>query len=65
VPSNGRNFQQVVAEVSKDADLVFIGLNIPEPGSERQYANWLRKTATNLDNVIFVRNGSEFAGKLV
>jgi amino acid transporter len=56
---------EIIHTNSRRADVVFIGLKIPEPGSEADYAEKLRSIANGLGTVIFVRNAGEFAGSLI
>jgi len=55
----------IIWEYSGDADIVFMGLNIPESGSEAQYAAKMRHIASGLKSVVFVRNAGEFEGRLI
>ena len=55
----------VMREASSDSDVVFFGLQIPEPGSELDYANRLIELAGNFRAAIFVRNAGAFAGELL
>jgi amino acid transporter len=47
------------------ADITFIGLMIPESGQEPEYSKKLVELADGLECVVFVRNASEFSGKLL
>lgn len=55
----------VIHEYSRDADIVFLGLMIPQPGSEAEYAERLVELTQGLGTTIFVRNAGQFAGHLV
>ncbi len=48
-----------------DADVVFLGLQEPEPGEEAAYADRIIKLSGGLNTCIFVRSADEFAGRLV
>ncbi|MDY6967186.1 MAG: amino acid permease [Spirochaetota bacterium] len=63
-PSNSTTID-IMHNYSKNADIVFLGLNDPEPGSESEYAQWLNKMISGFKTTIFVRNASEFAGDLI
>jgi potassium/chloride transporter 4/5/6 len=60
---------QTVAEVihkhSRQADVTFLGLMIPEPGAEAESVDRLIELASGLNTTIFVRNASEFSGELL
>ena len=55
----------VMQIASKDADVVFLGLMIPEAGQERAYAERLLQLAGGFPTTIFVRNAGKFAGELL
>lgn len=56
---------EIIKSESADADIVFIGLMIPERGEETVYAERLMRLSEGLNSVIFVRNASKFSGSLV
>jgi hypothetical protein len=60
-----RSIMEVLHHTSADADVVFLGLQEPEPGEEAAYANRIIELASGLNTCIFVRSASEFAGRLV
>ncbi len=60
-----KEIHEIIRLNSGLADIVFIGLKIPEPGSEADYAEKLSAIAKGLSTVIFVRNAGEFAGNLI
>ncbi len=62
---DGQAVAEIIHERSRDADVVFLGLMDPEPGTEAEYAGRLRELAAGLRTTIFVRNAGEFAGNLV
>jgi hypothetical protein len=59
------SIQDIIIVSSIGADLVFMGLMIPEKKAMEGYADWLIEFSENLGSVIFVRNASRFAGSLV
>jgi len=59
------SIQDIITVSSIGADLVFMGLMIPEKEAMDGYADWLMEFSDNLGSVIFVRNASRFAGSLV
>jgi amino acid transporter len=63
-PAN-RTITDVVHQTSANADIVFLGLQEPEPGEETAYADRIIKLAGSLNTCIFVRSGGEFAGQLI
>jgi amino acid transporter len=56
---------EILHRISADADVVFLGLQEPEPGQESAYADRIRELADGLNTCIFVRSAGEFAGRLV
>ena len=50
---------------SRDADLVFLGLNIPDQSGINAYAETLFHLGKRFNNVVFVRNAGKFAGELI
>lgn len=63
--SEGSDVASIIQKVSREADVVFLGLSDPPPGDEAEYARRLENLIGDLPTVILVRNGSEFAGKLL
>ena len=61
----GASIADVIREQSEDADLVFLGLNDPDPGTTAEYAERLANLTSGLGTTVFVRNAGEFAGRLV
>lgn len=52
-------------EESADAEVVFMGMDIPEKGKENAYAERLENLAGDLPTVFFVKNSSLFVGELL
>ncbi|NDV61798.1 amino acid permease [Puniceicoccales bacterium CK1056] len=50
---------------SRNADLVFMGLKIPEDIELFEYADTLFKLGNRFSNIVFVRNAGKFAGELI
>jgi len=63
--SEGADVASIIQMVSREADVVFLGLSDPPPGEEGDYARRLETLIGDLPTVILVRNGSKFAGKLL
>jgi amino acid transporter len=61
----GKPHERIMHEASEQADVVFLGLRIPAPGQEQEYARRLIKLASGFSTAVFVRNASPFRGKLV
>jgi hypothetical protein len=57
--------RQMIHRMSAEADLVLMGLAIPEEGAEEAYALRLTEMVEGLDNFFLVRNGSLFIGGLI
>jgi amino acid transporter len=56
---------QVIQENSRKADVVFLGMMVPEPGEELAYAERLNDFVQHLGAVVLVRNAGKFAGDLI
>jgi amino acid transporter len=56
---------EIIQEQSAQANLVFMGLNIPAEGEEENYIEILKASSDRLKTTIFVRNGEEFAGEMI
>jgi amino acid transporter len=56
---------EVLHRSSVDADVVFLGLQEPDPGGEAVYADRIIELAGGLSTCIFVRSAGEFAGRLI
>ena len=61
----GQSVMEVMHKASGGADVVFIGLAIPEPGAELEYARRLFEIADGFPATILVRNNEPFAGTLI
>jgi amino acid transporter len=59
------SIEDIITVSSIGADLVFMGLMIPDKEEMAGYADWLAEFSENLGSVIFVRNASRFSGSLV
>lgn len=55
----------VIAEHSRDAQFVMLGLGTPPPGEEAAYAERLSSLLEGLPATLLVRNAGEFQGRLV
>ena len=62
---SGESVADVIHAESARADIVFLGLAVPENGQELAYARRLETLAEGLDTVFFVKNSSLFTGELV
>ena len=65
VRTPGESIATTIHRESREADLVFLGLSVPPPGSEETYAERLIELTRGLPTTIFVRNAGEFAGDLI
>jgi hypothetical protein len=61
----GKSISEIVRELSQKADVVFLGMREPKPGTEAEYADRLIELSQGLKTTIFVRNAGEFAGNLI
>ena len=57
--------REVISAQSKSADVVFLGLPVPEEGNEAEAAQRMADMAEGLSTVFFVNNSSPFGGELV
>jgi heterodisulfide reductase subunit A-like polyferredoxin len=55
----------MMCRASRDADLVFLGLALPEPAEEEAYAARLTELAPLFRATVFVRNNGPFRGQLL
>ena len=65
VKSVDRSITEILHQTSANADVVFLGLQEPEPGGEAGYAERIIELAGGLNTCIFVRSAGAFAGRLV
>jgi len=65
VKSKEKSIPELIHEKSADADIVFMGLGVPETGKEKAYAENMETLAGDLPAVLFVKNSSLFAGELL
>jgi amino acid transporter len=62
---HGETIAEIIQRHSGNADIVLLGLQDPPPGGEAEYAQRMKELAAGLRTTVFVRNASEFAGKLI
>jgi hypothetical protein len=60
-----QSIAEIIHSESANADIVFLGLQDPKPGTEAAYAKRLEKLASGLNTAVFVRSAGQFAGKLL
>jgi len=65
IKPEGQTPRDVIRDASKDADLVFLGMAVPEVGMEQAYAESLMQLLDELPTTVLVRNASRFHGRLV
>ena len=63
-PEN-QSINQLIQSKSAEADVVFLGLAVPEKGRELEYVNRLEELVGELPMVFFVKNSCLFVGKLL
>ena len=56
---------EMISAQSRDADVTFLGLPVPEVGGEAEAAQRMASMAEGLSTVFFVNNSSPFGGELV
>jgi len=64
LPAN-KTVAEVMHEVSREADVVFMGLMTPEKGKEEEYAERLREMVAGMPTTVMVRNSGPFKGRLL
>jgi len=60
-----KSVTDIIQEHSANANIVFLGLNLPQEGEEENYIESLKANSDGLKTTIFVRNGEEFAGEMI
>ncbi len=60
-----KSIASVMHDASSDADVVFLGLHVPEVGAEADYAARLGELVGGFGAAVLVRNASPFAGDLI
>ncbi len=65
IKEKDRAIADMIQEHSGEAEVVFLGLGIPEPGKEHEYGERLDSLAGSLPVVFFVKNSSMFIGELL
>jgi amino acid transporter len=60
-----KSIADIIREQSAGADIVFLGLRDPEPGTEAEYGRRLEELTAGLNTTVFVRSAGEFAGMLI
>ena len=61
----GSSLLEVMHRASREADVAFLGLKLPEPNEDLAYAKSLMETARGFRSAIFVRNSGPFRGELL
>ncbi len=65
IKPNDKSVTEVIHENSRNANLVFMGLKLPQDGEEKDYVDRLEELSGELKTTIFVRNAEEFAGEMI
>ena len=65
VLEEGKSVTETMHEVSRDADVVFMGLLPPEEGKEKEYAQRLIDLVEPLPTTVLVHNSGPFRGQLL
>ncbi len=60
-----KSVTEIIHENSANANIVFMGLDIPQDGKEKNYVDRLEELSEGLKTTVFVRNGEEFAGEMI
>ena len=59
------DFAEILSRESRDTDVTFLGLKLPEEEGLDDYADILFNIARGNSSFIFVRNASQYRGKLI
>lgn len=65
VKEKNESYIDIMHEASKDADLVFMGLALPNAGDEKDFAERLEHVVSKLKATILVKCAESFAGQLI
>ena len=65
VHDGAKSIRESIHEISAEADVVFLGLDVPKDGTEETYAERILELAEPLRTVFFVKNATLFVGELV
>ena len=65
IKKNDENVIDLMHNSSKDADIVFLGLALPEKNSEEEFAENLNKLVVGFKSTILVRNAESTQGELI
>ena len=60
-----KSVTEIIHDQSRNADLVFMGLDIPRVGEEEKYVTRLEELSDGLKTTVFVSNSEEFAGEMI
>ena len=60
-----KSVTEVIHENSRNANLVFMGLKLPNIGEEKEYVTRLEELSDGLKTTVFVRNSEEYAGEMI
>jgi len=60
-----KSVTEIIHDNSANANIVFMGLNIPQDGEEESYVERLEELSEGLKTTVFVRNSEEFAGEMI
>jgi len=65
VKPKDRSVTEIIHDFSSNANLVFMGLNLPSDGEAANYLDRLEELSEGLKTTVFVRNSEEFAGEMI
>ena len=65
INSEKLEFAEIVHKESASSDVTFLGMRLPEEDGLKEYAETLFKVAKGNSSFIFVRNASQYRGKLI
>ena len=60
-----QSLNAVIVQHSRHANLVMLGLSLPEKGKEEDFNQWYNRLVEGLENVMLIRNSGPFRGQLI
>lgn len=64
IKGSHERYEDIIRSQSQSAAITFLGLMIPDRQKEHEYSGRLIELSEGLQSVVYVRNASEFSGKL-
>jgi hypothetical protein len=65
IQKDGQSVAEIMRDASRNADVVFLGIEVPETGSESLYAERLENLLAGLPLAVLVRSAGQHASLLL